>query len=503
MKNKVISVSITLVFLFISLISVDAAAAIPRIDLNDYEITVTDISNVYVSGTVSIAKGQNIGLFDSNGKIPLNYTTVKNSNTKVSFKIQVPATFLKNGTNTFKVISLPVRGALNASSPKTFTVTVNIKDNTGNNSALTDISVYQFADINLNYNLNCKSNYGTIKYSSSNSSIVSVNKDGIIKSKKPGTAVITVSDGYNNKQIQVTVPQIRNRVAALQPWHDMMVDTYKYIYARAYSGDNGKFWTTNGKWNGKTTKYGNRQSCITLPTTSLKRIGFLPKKGKSFWYDSKTSKNGGGKHEGNSAVKKLKKSSPYVTVTYPHKSYLSLIKSGKIVYGDIVLNGNKVNSGHTWIYMGQNPKDLRVFESGVERGIGGGAYVKWGFKNGNLHKPAKKTAKVKAQIKKTKALLKKYPASYFQGGNYQNNSPSKIHIVCHIKDFTVKTTCINGTITPSNRFMASQSTTIKYKPISGKKLSYIEVDSKKINGNTSSYTFKDLKASHSIKVVYK
>ena len=51
--------------------------------------------------------------------------------------------------------------------------------------------------------------------------------------------------------------------------------------------------------------------------------------------------------------------------------------------------------------------------------------------------------------------------------------------------------------------MASQSTTIKYKPISGKKLSYIEVDGKKINGNTSSYTFKDLKASHSIKVVYK
>ena len=39
MKNKIISISIILIFLFITLISVDAAAPSPRVDLNDYGIS--------------------------------------------------------------------------------------------------------------------------------------------------------------------------------------------------------------------------------------------------------------------------------------------------------------------------------------------------------------------------------------------------------------------------------------------------------------------------------
>jgi hypothetical protein len=106
------------------IITVDAASPSRRLDLNDYELTVTNTSNVYVSGVVSIARGQNIALFDSTGKVPLSYTTVKDTGSQSSFKITVPSVFLKDGTNTFKVISLPVRGALNASSPKTLTVKI-------------------------------------------------------------------------------------------------------------------------------------------------------------------------------------------------------------------------------------------------------------------------------------------------------------------------------------------------------------------------------------------
>ena len=86
MKNKILSINIILIFLFTTLISVNAAAPSPRVDLNDYELTVTDVNNVYVNGTVSMAKGQNIALFDSAGKVPLSYTTVKNTGSLSSFK---------------------------------------------------------------------------------------------------------------------------------------------------------------------------------------------------------------------------------------------------------------------------------------------------------------------------------------------------------------------------------------------------------------------------------
>ena len=64
MKNKLILISVILTLIFTMIIMVDAAAPSPRVDLNDYELTTTNTSNVYVSGTVNIAKGQNIGLFE-------------------------------------------------------------------------------------------------------------------------------------------------------------------------------------------------------------------------------------------------------------------------------------------------------------------------------------------------------------------------------------------------------------------------------------------------------
>ena len=207
MKNKLISVGIIFIFIFTSLFSVEATASIPRIDLNDYEINSTDKNNVYVSGVVSIAKGQNIGLFDSTGKIPLNYITIKNTNTTASFKIQVPPRFLKDGTNTFKVISLPVRGTLNASSPKTVTIKiVTTKKNqtiTCNNLSL---------KINEKVNLNAKVNSNLpLVYKSSNPNIATVDCKGYIVGRKLGTTKVTISqsgnDEYNpvNKMVTITV----------------------------------------------------------------------------------------------------------------------------------------------------------------------------------------------------------------------------------------------------------------------------------------------------------
>lgn len=105
----------------------------PVVTLDKSTINSNDKDSVYVSGTVNIARGQNIALFDANGKVAYNYQTVGNSNGKASFRIKVPARNLANGTNTFKVISMPIRNELNSSSPKALTVVIGSNQSSNNN----------------------------------------------------------------------------------------------------------------------------------------------------------------------------------------------------------------------------------------------------------------------------------------------------------------------------------------------------------------------------------
>ena len=362
MKNKLISVSIILVLIFTMIISVDAAAPSPRVDLNDYELTVTNTINVYVSGTVSMAKGQNIALFDSAGKIPLSYTTVKDTGSQSSFKIQVPATFLKEGTNTFKVISLPVRGKLNASSPKTFTVKVSsskkdqiitasdltikvnekkkigasvnsglpltytpenqgivtvdtngivvgraegktritinqagnneykavsktinvtVTDPTGStkkNQTISSIDSYQFADVKKSINLNAKASSGLkVTYKSTNAKIVSVDSNGKLTAKNPGTAKIQVSQAGNTqykavtKNITIKVPKRNSYDTAMNPMEEAALAQAKWMKNYSYSWDN---WA-KGKDKYTIKKSKTCGSCVTYVACVCYRLGLL------------------------------------------------------------------------------------------------------------------------------------------------------------------------------------------------------------------------------------
>lgn len=200
MKNKLISIGIIVIFLFASLISTTAAAPSPRVDLNEYEVTTTNPNDVFVSGTVNICAGQNISLFDSTGKMPLNYTTVKDTGSQGSFKIKVPPVFLNEGTNTFKVISLPVRGKVNASSPKTFTVKVKTtkKDQviTANNLTL---------KVNEKKNINAKVNTNLpLTYKSTKPDIVTVDTKGNVIGRSTGTTQIIINQSGNKEYNAVT-----------------------------------------------------------------------------------------------------------------------------------------------------------------------------------------------------------------------------------------------------------------------------------------------------------
>lgn len=554
MKNKIISIIIIYLFLFTSLISVGAAAPSPRVDLDDYEINSTNKDNIYVSGTVNMAKGQNIGLFDSTGKIPLNYTTVKNTDSAVSFKIQVPSVFLNEGTNTFKVISLPVRGMLNASNPKTFTVKIgNLKkdqvitvsnislkvneiknlnakvdsnlpltyvssnptiatvDSKGNvagrkegttnititqagnssyNSVTKTISVtvtkkvttskktqslkcirsYQFFDVNKTYKLNAKVNTKLpLTYKTSNKNIVAVDSKGKLTSKKPGTAIITITQKGNNKykpitkKVTVKVPKIKDRRSALKPWYEAMKTQADWTQGVPYGIS-----TKNSSSNKPYPTIANskkRASCHVFPAVSLQRLKLIKEgryiAGAYTSYDGRYA-------ECMSMSKTTCKSvnSNYIkctTISSNSTKVKTLIKEGTIKPGDIL-----GTTRHTCVYYGKDKNGNNLYSEGGQ------------MKQDHIN-------------------------NVIIGHRNSTNDNDKIKVIASINTFDVKTSCENGTITMSNKYMAGQTVTITYKSVSkGGKLTKLSIDGKVIKPKNyrTSYTFKNLDKNHTVKVIY-
>ena len=539
MKNKILSINIILIFLFTTLISVNAAAPSPRVDLNDYELTVTDVNNVYVNGTVSMAKGQNIALFDSAGKVPLSYTTVKNTGSLSSFKINVPAFALKNGTNTFKVISLPVRGVLNASSPKTVTIKVktvgskqdqtitandisikvnekkniNAKVNSGlpltywsknpiiatvdangtvygNNVGSTTIEIsqggsieynstiktikvtvsdnkptpvikkaqtitvnfnkYQFANIDKTKKLTVKSSSGlTPTFKVANKKIVKIDKQGTITSKKPGTTKITITvPGNTNykpatKTVTIKVPEIKSDQEVAKPIMKACEKQAKWMKNYSY-----------GDWSPCTISHSKKAgTCVTYVACVLQRLGYKDS-GGYVWHNG--SGFGKGKVRG--------ANSNFNTIYLKNikvKNAKNKVKAGDIVLFDDNRSGNKGGGGHIFIYTGKyKGNEMQV----------------WDQSSGKSH-----------------GCKARY--------DYANR---KILAVVRIKQYKVSTICENGTITNTSNYLIKENATIKYSPSKGKKLKSITVDGKNISVKKypNSYTFKNLKKNHTIKVVF-
>ena len=212
MKNKIISISIILVFIFTSLISTEAIAPTPRIELDEYQLETTDVSNVFVTGSVTLGVGQQIGVYDSTGTILLNWTTVANSKDEETFKVQIFARDLKEGDNTFKVKSLPLKGVVNSSNPKT--VNVKVKSATPKKDQLITVSNLTLK-VGETKSLNAKVDSGLpLTYISQNPTIATVDSKGKVIGRSAGTTKVTVkqagNDKYNpaSKTISVTVKAV-------------------------------------------------------------------------------------------------------------------------------------------------------------------------------------------------------------------------------------------------------------------------------------------------------
>ena len=551
MKNKIISISIILIFLFITLISVDAAAPSPRVDLNDYEILTADKNDIYISGIVSIGAGQNVALFDSTGKIPLNYTTVKDSNTKESFKIWVPATFLKDGTNTFKVISLPVRGRLNASNPKTVTITVKNKSDkknqiiTANNLTL---------KVNEKKNLNAKiSTNLPLTYVSKNPNIATVDSNGIVYGKKVGSTTIDISQAGNSqfnpakKTITVTVKQaeIVKKTQTISTnfdtwqFYDTGSDYKLTLTAKASSklkvtwkSSDSKIASIDSKGVITPKKPGTAKIIITQkgnanykPATKTVIVRIPKKRSRKAalkpWYDAMKTQR---EYSWNSQYEWYPNDGPRIStskyygtcITYPAVSLmrLNLIKEGYYITASTDHNGSNKSS-----CIARSKSAVRSVNS---------KYFSLYEVNDTTKNLVKKGKILPGDIlglkwhdcvysdKSNNGTLLYNHAGRIYGSNSNRaawNSPSSdndegpVWLIVRINTFNVKTACKNGTITYSNIYMAGQSAKVTYTPNKGKKIKSIRVDGKNLSSAQikkykNSYTFNKIDKHHYIYVVF-
>ena len=211
MKTKIISISICLMLIFMSLVCAEAIAPTPRVDLDEYQLTVTNTSDVYITGTLSICVGQDVGVFESNGRVMYNSVTMQNTNSKGTFKLQIPSRYLTSGTNTFKIKSTPVKNVINGSNSKTLTVIVK-NSTTKKDQTITcsNLTLYKGEKKNLNAKV---SSSLPLTYMSNNTSIAIVDAKGNVTGKTKGTTSIVVKQSGNNlykstsKTVTVTVKE--------------------------------------------------------------------------------------------------------------------------------------------------------------------------------------------------------------------------------------------------------------------------------------------------------
>ena len=127
--------------------------------------------------------------------------------------------------------------------------------------SISSISAFTFPETGGTRSLGARASSGlTLRYSSGNPAVVSVDQQGVMKANGPGTATITITQSGSkdvspvSKTIKVSVPSFRGRAAALAPWKHILIDTFFQINGRRYSLSRpGKYWAdSKGDWSGRT-----------------------------------------------------------------------------------------------------------------------------------------------------------------------------------------------------------------------------------------------------------
>ena len=312
-------------------------------------------------------------------------------------------------------------------------------------------TMFTFMDVGKKKTLVTQVNDGTKPtYKTSDPKVATVSKGGVITATGAGKATITVTAGKATKDIAVTVPKFHSLLEVTEPIHKAAVAQAKWMEGFDY------------EWKGaaKQTIAESRRfgTCVTYANCVLYRLGIL--KEKSYIYqdeDGDVTYNGAtatlrkdckARAKKYLVVKRVKNERPYKLKDTLKRGDILMYTKGTIKAGP---------GSHICIFAGE---------------WAGTKAVVW---DNNW---------AKSKMKK-KSTFDKPLDSYIR-----------------IHRFYVYTQAENGTITTSNSYLAAETVTVTY---SGKKpIKSLVVDGKKVDPAKypSSYTFKDLKANHTIKVTF-
>lgn len=271
-----------------------------------------------------------------------------------------------------------------------------------------------------------------------------------------------IKAGYDYDKVQALVTKkmekMRTRKEAMKPWFDACEAQYKWSYNAKYN------W---GKWDKTIASSKNYGTCITFPNVVAMRCGLIKESYKIITStgsdnDSKATQNS----FYNNSVKAMNSINGkyWSSIKYPEKTTAQLVKEGKIKEGDII-----GFMGHTASYAYKDNKGNLLFN---HAGHAAGIY--------DNNKPGSNRAVLNVK------------------SSYMTNR--KVYGVFSVNTFIVLTSCKNGNITYSNRYMAGQKVTITIKPNAGMGVQSIKVDGKAV-GVTTSYVIDKIDSHHIIEVV--
>lgn len=267
--------------------------------------------------------------------------------------------------------------------------------------------------------------------------------------------------GYDYDAIQKRITEVakhmKSRKEAMKPWFDACKTQRDWSYDAVYN------W---GKWNKTIAGSKNFGTCITFPNVVAMRCGLIKEKGKiitSTGSDNDSQATCDAFY--NNAVKAMNSINGkyWSNIKYPKKTTAQLVKKGKIKEGDII-----GFMGHTATYAYKDSKGNLLFN---HAGHAAGIYE---------DKPGSNRA----------VLDVKSPGM----------SKRLVYGVFSVNAFIVLTSCVGGTITYSDRYMAGQNAVITIKPDSGKVVQSVKIDGKAVTP-TNTYTFSKIDSHHIVEVV--
>jgi hypothetical protein len=268
--------------------------------------------------------------------------------------------------------------------------------------------------------------------------------------------------GYNYDVIQKRINEVsvhmKSRKEAMKPWFDACKAQYNWSYNAKYN------W---GRWKKTIASSKDWGTCIAFPNTVAMRCGLIK---EGYKIITSTGSNNDSKATQNSfyynSVKAMNSINGkyWSSIKYPEKTTAQLVKEGKIKEGDII-----GFMGHTASYAYKDNKGNLLFN---HAGHAAGIY--------DNNKPGSNRAALNVKS--------------------SHMSNRKVYGVFSVNTFIVLTSCVGGSITYSDRYMAGQNATITIVPEAGKGVKSILVDGKAV-GATTSYTINKIDSHHIIEVV--